>query len=98
MKSRSYNDFFMNFASRSKFDIITALRKRPMNVTEITQQVKGEQSAVSHNLAHLTKCQILSVKREGKQRVYSINRDTVIPMLETVERHVKKHCLGRCGK
>lgn len=97
MKNKSYNNFFMNFSSRSKFDIIMALREGPLSVSDIARRVGGEQSAVSHNLAHLSMCRILNVRQEGKMRVYSLNRETVIPMLETVEKHVKKHCLGRCG-
>jgi DNA-binding transcriptional ArsR family regulator len=98
MKNISYNNFFMNFSSRSKFDIIMALRDGPLSVSEIAKRVGGEQSAVSHNLAHLGRCHILNVRQEGKMRLYSLNSETVIPMLETVEKHVEKHCPARCGK
>ncbi len=88
----------MNFASSSKFGIIMALRDGPLSVTEIARRIGGEQSAVSHNLAHLSRCHILNVKQDGKQRVYSLNRETAIPMLEIVEKHVRKYCPVRCGK
>jgi DNA-binding transcriptional ArsR family regulator len=98
MKSKSYNNFFMNFASGSKFDIIMALKEGPMSVSEIAEKVNGEQSAVSHNLSKLSKCHILDVKKVGKKRVYSLNMETVIPILRTVEEHVRRHCLKRCCK
>ena len=98
MKNSSYNNFFTNFSSRSKFGIVMALRNGPLSVSEISERIGEEQSAVSHNLGKLAACNVLSVKQEGKQRIYSLNRETVIPMLEIVERHVKKHCIGRCGK
>ncbi len=98
MKNKSYNNFFANFSSSSKFDIIMALRAGPLNVTEIARRIGGEQSAVSHNLAHLNMCCILNVRQDGKQRLYSLNRETVIPMIETVERHVKRHCLRGCNR
>jgi DNA-binding transcriptional ArsR family regulator len=99
MKNRTYNNFFMNFASRSKFNIIIALRDGPLSVMEIVEKVGEEQSAVSHNLIKLNACRILNVKQSGKQRIYSLNKETAIPMLRIVEKHVKKHCLRRgCDK
>ncbi len=96
MKRKSYDNFFINFATRSKFDIIMALRDGPLSVGEIAEKVGDEQSAVSHNLTKMARCHILDVKREGKQRIYSLNKDTVIPMLRIVEKHVKHCCVGRC--
>ncbi len=96
MKRNSYDNFFMNFSSRSKFDIIMALREGPLSVSDIVKKVGDEQSAVSHNLSKMSKCHILDVKQDGKQRIYSLNEKTVIPILEIVDRHVKHCCLGRC--
>lgn len=98
MKNKSYNNFFMNFASGSKFDIIMSLREGPLSVSEITRRVGGEQSAVSHNLKKLSGCHVLDVRQVGKQRIYSLNLDTVVPILETVEKHVRKYCMNRCCK
>ena len=98
MKRASYNNFFMNFATQSKFDIIMALRDGPLSVSQLAEKLGEEQSAVSHNLAKMSGCHVLDVKQDGKQRIYSLNKDTVIPMLEIVERHVKCCCIGRCRK
>lgn len=96
MKSSSYNNFFMNFATQSKFDIMMTLKNGPLNVTDIAKKVGDEQSAVSHNLTKMAKCHILNVKRDGKQRIYSLNEETVLPILKIVEGHVKRCCIGRC--
>ncbi len=98
MKCKSYNDFFVNFANKSKFDIVMLLRYGPLNVKSIVEKVKEEQSAVSHNLKKLTDCHILEVKKVGKERIYSLNKDTVIPMLKIVEKHVEKYCPKICDK
>jgi DNA-binding transcriptional ArsR family regulator len=98
MRNKSYNNFFMNFASNSRFGIIMALRAGPLSVSDIVSRTGEEQSAVSHNLARLSGCHILKVRQRGKQRLYSLNRDTVIPMLDIVERHVRRHCPGGCDK
>ncbi len=96
MKCNSYNTFFTNFANRTNIGIISSLREGSLSVSEISKKVKMEQSAVSHNLIKLSRCGILSVKQEGKKRIYSLNKETVIPIIELVEKHVKKHCKGGC--
>ncbi len=97
MKNSSYNNFFANFANKGRFDIIMALKEGPMSVGEIAEKVAGEQSAVSHNLCMLAGCHILEMRKQGKQRIYSLNAETVLPMLKIVERHVRTNCIGRCG-
>ncbi len=98
MKKSSYNNFFLNFATQSKFDIIMALKEGPLSVTEIAEKLGDEQSAVSHNLGKMSTCHILNMKKEGKQRIYSLNADTVIPILKIVEGHVKRCCLRGCER
>ena len=83
----------MNFANKTKLNIILALEKGPLSVNEITEKVKGEQSKISHNLSKLLQCHILEVKQKGKQRIYSLNSETVVPILKIVKNHVKKNCL-----
>ncbi len=98
MKCTSYEDFFKNFANKTKFKIIMLLKNKPMSVNELSKAMKEEQSKISHNLAKLYKCNILTVKQKGKQRIYSLNKDTVLPVIQLVEKHVEKHCDGRCHK
>jgi DNA-binding transcriptional ArsR family regulator len=98
MKKYSYYKFFMNFSNRTKSDIINLLREGPLNVKEIARNTGGGQSRVSHSLRDLRKCHILNVKQKGKERIYSLNEETVVPILELVERHVRKNCLRGCEK
>ncbi len=98
MKCLSYNNFFCNFANRTKLSIITALAEREMSVKEIAEKVKAEQSAISHNLRKLLACHILEVRRKGKERIYSLNKETVMPVIKLAETHVKQYCPGGCCK
>ena len=98
MKALSYNNFFINFANKAKLEIIIALRECPLTVSEIIKKVNKEQSAVSHNLKKLKSCYIINVKKKGKSRLYSLNENTVIPMLKFVEKHIKKNCCEGCKK
>lgn len=96
MKKISYENFFANFSNKTRLGIITALMDGPLSVSEIVERLGEEQSNVSHNLEHLRKCSILNVKREGKKRIYSLNKKTVEPMLDLVESHVYG-CGGSCA-
>jgi DNA-binding transcriptional ArsR family regulator len=94
MICKSYNIFFTNFANKANLEIVSALREKPMNVKSLVDKTGREQSAVSHNLKKLCDCNILSVKTQGRQRIYSLNRDTVVPLLDLVDAHVRKNCKG----
>jgi DNA-binding transcriptional ArsR family regulator len=94
MICKSYNAFFTNFASRANLEIISALREKPLSVKSIVAKTGHEQSAVSHNLKKLYGCNILSVKKQGRERIYSLNSETVVPLLDLVDKHVRKNCKG----
>jgi DNA-binding transcriptional ArsR family regulator len=96
MNCNSYEVFFRNFSNKTKFDIIMALRNKPLNVNALVKILGEEQSKVSHSLASLAQCGVLSVKQEGKKRIYSLNKETILPIITLVEKHVEKHCTGKC--
>ena len=103
MKNNSYHIFFTNLANPLKIDIITLLEKKEKNVTELSKNLKVEQSKVSHALASLKSCRIVEVKQKGKKRIYSLNKKTIVPMLKLIDKHAKsfcdcKNCVKECGK
>jgi len=98
MKCKSYELFFETFSNKSRIKIIEALIEGPKSVSEICKSVKEEQSKVSHNLNKLMKCHFLDVERKGKNRIYSLNKDTIIPILELVEKHVGAYCKEVCHR
>jgi len=98
MKNSSYHNFFTNLANKTKLNIILTLKKTPLNVTDLTKKVNGEQSNISHHLKHLSTCKIISSKKQGKQRIYSLNNKTILPMLKLVEAHAKQNCAQGCSK
>jgi len=88
----------MNFANKTKLSIIKSLIDGKLSVTEISAKIGEEQSKVSHSLKQLASCHILDVEQKGKKRIYSLNKDTVIPILKLVEKHVRNHCCVGCKK
>jgi len=63
---------------------------------EISSALQEEQSKVSHNLRALADCHFLDVEKKGKKRIYSLNKETIIPLMRLVEKHVKKYCKDFC--
>ena len=92
MKCTNVEKFFNNFAQKTKLSIILILKEKPLSVTDIAKKINEEQSKVSHSLKKLTECSILAFKQKGKQRIYSLNKETVLPLLSLVEKHVKQNC------
>jgi DNA-binding transcriptional ArsR family regulator len=84
--------FFSTLANPTRLAIIEKLDERPMNVNELVEALQQEQSMVSHNLRPLVQCKLVHVRREGKNRVYRLNKNTVGPLLATVENHYVKYC------
>jgi len=98
MTCPSYELFFETFSNKTRMKIIQALNQGPKSVTEICNITKQEQSKVSHNLKKLTECNFLDVKRQGKKRIYELNKDTILPILNLVNKHVHKYCSKECHK
>ena len=97
MKCPSYSLFFETISPRIRVRILELLKNKPMSVSEIASALNEEQSKVSHNLKRLIECHLLDVKREGKKRIYTLNKETMLPLMKLVEKHVKKFCCKECG-
>jgi ArsR family transcriptional regulator, zinc-responsive transcriptional repressor len=97
LNHNSYNIFFSNLANPLKIGIILSLRKNEKNVSELMKDLNVEQSKISHALSSLKCCNIVNVEQKGKERVYSLNEDTIVPMLELIDKHAAVHCQnGSC--
>ena len=84
--------FFSTLANPTRLAIIELLDKRPMKVSEMVEAIGEEQSMVSHNLRPLVRCHFVTRKRQGKSNVYSLNHETMDPIIKAVERHAKDFC------
>lgn len=93
----AYSIFFSNLSSPLRVSIITALKEHEAYVGELSKKLKTEQSKLSHALSGLKKCNLVSSKREGKNKVYSINKKTLLPILKIIDVHSKENCGGNCG-
>jgi len=92
LNHHSYNIFFSNLANPLKIGIVLSLREKEKNVTELVKDLVVEQSKISHALSSLKCCNIVNMKQRGKERVYSLNEDTIVPMLKLIDKHASIHC------
>jgi ArsR family transcriptional regulator len=92
-KKNNYYLFFELLATPLRMDIISLLKERgSLCVGEICEAVGEEQSKVSHNLRRLAECNVVWVKKEGNYRHYSLNGETILPMLQLIDKHAQSCC------
>lgn len=96
MKPNTYHTFFTNLANPLKIKIISSLKEKEKNVSELVKELGVEQSKISHALKCLKECKIVKADPEGKSRVYSLNKKTILPMLELIDKHASIHCKNKC--
>jgi DNA-binding transcriptional ArsR family regulator len=91
------HDYFLSTLSNKKrLAIIMALRDSAKNVTQLTEEVGVHQTTISHSLRRLLDCGFVFVKRNGKERVYGLNKKTIKPLLTLMNSHVERYCRKRC--
>ncbi len=88
MKSSTYHVFFSKLANPLRIEIIISLDKKPKSVSELSTELKVEQSKLSHALKELKECNIVTFQKEGKKRVYSLSK-TIVPILRMIDCHSK---------
>jgi len=95
----AYRKFFTAMGNDTRFAIVNFLKRGPKNVREISADLKIEQSHVSHNMRCLLDCGFVTVNREGKNRIYQLEQDTVAPLLNEIDGHLRKFYshLKDCG-
>ena len=98
VNNESCNVFFDMLSTQSRLDIVKSLHKGERSVGEICKAVSSERTNVSHQLKLLRECGFVLVRREGKRKIYSLNSETVKPILDLAEKHARKYCRVRLCK
>ena len=95
--NKTYHYFFRNLANPLQIKIISCLKSKEKSVTELVKELKIEQSKLSHALSSLKACNIVKVKQKGKSRIYSLNKKTIVPILNLIDKHAISNCGGKCA-
>lgn len=91
-----YKIFFETLGNKIRWEVVHLLQKGELNATGIAEELEYEQSRISHHLTRLEQCGFVNVKRNGKERIYSLNKETIKPLLELMDKHMSKFCKNFC--
>ncbi len=89
----AYKIFFGTMVSETRLRIINLLRKGKKNVSEIMNEIKADQTAVSHDLARLRRCGFVVGERDGKFVYYKLNEGTITPLMDLIDKHMSQFCV-----
>ncbi|QNK81527.1 metalloregulator ArsR/SmtB family transcription factor [Nakamurella sp. PAMC28650] len=78
----------------SRLMILSQLRQAPATVGELTEAVRMEQSAVSHQLRVLRTMGLVSTQRHGRSITYSLYDSHVASLLDEAVYHAEHVRLG----
>ena len=84
--------FFSALANPTRLSILETLQASPKNVAELASILKQEQSMISHNLKPLEDCAFVFSERQGRTRVYRLNKELIDRLLELFCFHANKYC------
>lgn len=73
----------------SRLHILVCLRAGPRTVSEIVEAVGMEQSAVSHQLRVLRDHSVVSMRRLGRSRQYSLCDEHIDALIDSALDHVR---------
>ena len=81
---------FKALGDRTRLEIIEMLREfGEMSVTDIQIKLGKEQNLISHHLACLKNCGIVSSRKNGKSVIYSIRGKRISKLLAITDEHVR---------
>ena len=82
--------FFKALGDRTRLDILKMLSEgRSLSVTEIYQKLGHAQNLVSHHLACLKNCGLVTAEKQGKQVFYRLRNKKVLKLLTLSDRHIR---------
>lgn len=82
--------FFFAIGDYSRFKILSALAEKELNVSGIVSATGIEQSNVSHHMECLLNCGFVDVRRDGRARIYKVNRE-VRPIIKSIIKHIERY-------
>jgi len=88
----AYDRFLRTLSNKTRLAIIQSLIEKPKNVTILTGELSIHQTSVSHALRRLLDCGFVVQVRNGKERIYSVNKKTIQPLMKLMESHINNYC------
>jgi DNA-binding transcriptional ArsR family regulator len=83
-------DTMFALSTPSRVQILGCLIAGSHTVSDLTEALGMEQSAVSHQLRVLREHRLVTVERDGRTRVYALYDEDVVALVEGALRHVER--------
>ena len=83
-------ELFKVFGDSTRIRILYDLMQGERNVTEITEDLAMNQSAISHQLKILKMAKLVSARREGKSMVYRLADEHVKTIIAMGKDHIEE--------
>ena len=83
-------ELFKNFSDSTRIRILYSLYGKELSVTEISESLNMNQSAISHQLRILKNSKLVKNRREGKTVYYSLDDDHVYNIISQGIEHVEE--------
>lgn len=82
--------FFKALGDRTRLDILRMLSEnKRFSVTEIYQGLGHAQNLVSHHLACLKNCGMVTSEKEGKQVYYRLRNRKILKLIDFTDTYIK---------
>jgi len=81
-------DTMFALSTPSRVRILACLLAGPASVSDLTQELGMEQSAVSHQLRVLREHDLVRAEKDGRRRLYALSDEHVSTLLHAAFRHV----------
>lgn len=96
MLSPAHQELLKTLSNAKRFEIMLHLLEKPLAVSDITRKTGLQQTAASHHLRRLRQCGFVTVKENGRERIYSVNDKTAGKFFRLLDEHTKKYCKHLC--
>lgn len=83
-------ELFKNFSDSTRIRILHCLIEKERNVTEISELLNINQSAISHQLRILKNSKLIKNRRDGKSIYYSLDDDHIYNIIKQGIEHVQE--------
>lgn len=88
-------DTMFALSTPTRVQILLCLLDGPRTVSELTEELDMEQSAVSHQLRVLREHTLVNATKVWRQRVYSLHDEHVVALLEAAVQHIEDRAAVR---
>ncbi|HLQ74083.1 MAG TPA: metalloregulator ArsR/SmtB family transcription factor [Bacillota bacterium] len=87
---RDISNLFKVLSNPTRIKILYIIKRKPLTVTSISEQLDISQSAISHQLRELKLARLVRSTKSGREIFYELDDDHVHQIFDMAIEHVKE--------